>query len=414
MTDEYNALLNNNTWKLVPLPPDRTLIGCKWIFRTKYNPDGSILKYKARLVAKGFHQQEGFDYHETFSPVVKPVTIQIIISVALSKGWPIHQLDVNNAFINGDLHEEVFLQQPPGFFHTDKTLVSPNKGPIWTQTGSSSQVITNIIQSLHTTFALKDLGQLHYFLGIEATKTTTGGYHLHQTKYIQDLIQRAKMENCKPVPSPMAFSIKLTSTDGSTHPDPTQYRSIVGALQYATITRPDITFSVNKVCQYMHHPLDTHWKAVKRILRYLNGTTSHGLTIHPLENFHLTAYCDSDWASDLDDRRSTSGICIFFGSNLVNWSSKKQTVVSRLSTEAEYRSLASTITELSWTKSLLSEIQVPLPRSPTIYCDNLSTVQLSANPVFLSRTKHFDLDLYFVREQVVSKAVSVHHIPVVD
>ncbi|XP_061357895.1 uncharacterized mitochondrial protein AtMg00810-like [Gastrolobium bilobum] len=278
-------------------------------------------------------------------------------------------------------------------------------------TGSSSSAIMLLIQSLNQAFSLKDLGQLHYFLGIEAQKLASGGYHLNQSKYILDLLKKANMVDCKSMPSPMVSSTKLSSRDGSPHPDPAQYRSIIGALQYATITRPDIAFCVNKVCQFMYNPLDTHWKAVKRILHYLSGIVSHGLTITPSKNFHLTAYCDSDWGSDLDERCSTSGYCIFFGSNLVTWSSKKQHVVSRSSTEVEYRCLAATVAELTWIQYLLSELCIQLPRPPTLYCDNLSAVLLTPNPIFHSRTKHFELDLHFVREKVVSKAVSIYHVP---
>ncbi|XP_061336883.1 uncharacterized mitochondrial protein AtMg00810-like [Gastrolobium bilobum] len=298
------------------------------------------------------------------------------------------------------------LLQPPLFVlvYVDDILV----------TGSCSSAIKSLIHSLHQAFSLKDLGYLHYFLGIEATKTESGGYHLHQSKYILDQLKKANMHDCKTMPTPMISSSKLSSRDRSPYSAPTQYRSIVGALQYATITRPEITFSVNKVCQFMQNPLDTHWKAVKRILRYLSGTVSHGSIINPSSNFNLAAYCDSDWGLDLDDRRSTSGFCIFFGSNLVTWSSKKQHVVSRSSTEAEYRCLAATVAELTWIQPLLSELRITIPRPPTIYCDNMSAVLLTANPFFHSRTKNFELDLHFVREKVLAKQMSVHHVPASD
>ncbi|XP_061371039.1 uncharacterized mitochondrial protein AtMg00810-like [Gastrolobium bilobum] len=163
------------------------------------------------------------------------------------------------------------------------------------------------------------------------------------------------MADCKPMPSPMISGLKLSSTDGSPFHDPSLYRLVVGALQYVTITRPEISYCVNKVCQFMHNPLDTHWKTVKRILRYLSGTASYGLQFSPSIHSHLVAYCDSDWGSDPDDRRSTSGYCIYLGGNLISRSSKKQPVVSRSSTEAGYRCIASTITELTWLRSLLSE-----------------------------------------------------------
>jgi histone deacetylase 1/2 len=198
--------------------------------------------------------------------------------------------------------------------------------------------------------------------------------------------------------------------------DPTLYRSIVGALQYATMTRPDIAFSVNKVCQFMANPLESHWKAVKRILRYLKGTISHGLLLSSSTTgppFSLRAYSDADWATDHDDRRSTSGSCIYFGPNLVSWGSKKQALVARSSTEAEYRSMANTTVDLLWIQSLLHELQIPF-HTPTLLCDNLSAVSLSHNPVLHSKTKHLELDIHFVQEKVISKQLNVLHVPGTD
>ena len=161
----------------------------------------------------------------------------------------------------------------------------------------------------------------------------------------------------------------------------------------------------------MHQPLQSHWQAVKRILRYLQGTTSHGIHIEPCSQLHLFAFCDADWGSDPDGRRSTTGFCMFLGGNIISWMSKKQASVSHSSTEAEYRSLAATVAEITWLKSLISELRVPLTQAPIIYCDNLSTVMMTANPILHHRSKHFELDLHFVRENVARKLVYVCHIP---
>lgn len=463
MQAEYMALLNNQTWTLVTLPPHRKPIGCKWVFRVKENPDGSINKYKARLVAKGFHQQARFDFKETFSPVVKPVTIRVILTLALTFNWPVQQIDVNNAFLNDHLEEEVFMVQPPGFEASDKSLVCKlNKAlyglkqapRAWYErltkallqfgfcpsrcdpslftfsaqgarlfvlvyvddiliTGTSSQLISDLIHKLNAQFALKELGSLDYFLGIEVKRLKNGCLLLNQSKYIRDLLLKANMAESKGISSPMVASCKLSRFGTDTMADPHLYRSVVGALQYATLTRPDITYSVNKVCQFMSNPLETHWKAVKRILRYLKGTIYHGLLLRPAQPgavFSLRAYCDSDWATDPDDRRSTSGSCIFFGPNLVSWSAKKQQLVSRSSTEAEYRSMANTTSELTWIQSLLCELNVPT-HTPTLLCDNLSAVMLSHNPILHSRTKHMELDIHFVREKVIAKSLLVTHVP---
>jgi len=215
------------------------------------------------------------------------------------------------------------------------------------------------------------------------------------------------------ISTPMQSGIKLTKIGSDTFSDPSLFRSVVGALQYATITRPEISFAVNKVCQFMSNPLDSHWVAVKRILRYLKGTLHLGLCFYPT-NIHkpmsLTAFCDADWAADPDDRRSTSGAAVYFGPNLISWWSRKQPVVARSSTEAEYRSLAHTTAELLWLQTLLTELSVPFT-PPTIFCDNQSAVLLAHNPVLHARTKHMEIDLFFVREKVLAKQLTVQHIP---
>ncbi|KAL5564064.1 hypothetical protein UlMin_033811 [Ulmus minor] len=280
-------------------------------------------------------------------------------------------------------------------------------------TGSNEVEIEKLVAVLNSSFSLKDLGQLSYFLGIEV-KAVNGGLQLSQRRYIEDLLQKTKMDNARPLPTPMISSLKLTSDEGDPIENTTEYRSIVGALQYITITRPEIVFSVNKVCQFMQSPLDQHWKAVKRILRYLKGTTDEGILMQGSKVLSLTGFCDADWGNDLCDRRSTTGYCIYLGRNVISWCSKKQHVVSRSSTEAEYRSLANATSEILWLQSLLSELKVHFRYPPTLWCDNMSTISLSANPVLHSRTKHMELDLYFVREKVIAKELEVNHVPSID
>ncbi|KAL5583327.1 hypothetical protein UlMin_015769 [Ulmus minor] len=279
--------------------------------------------------------------------------------------------------------------------------------------GSNEEELATFIRLLHKLFSLKDLGDLNYFLGIEV-KSATDSLLLSQKKYIADLLKKSKMDEAKPLPTPMVSNLKLTSTDGDPITNGTEYRSIVGALQYITITRPEIAYSVNRVCQFMQNPLTVHWKAVKRILRYLKGTMDEGILIRRSKTLALTGYCDADWGNDLDNRRSTTGYCIYLGNSLVSWSSKKQPVISRSSTEAEYRSLANATSEVMWIQSLLGELKVELKQAPTLWCDNTSTISLSANPVLHSRTKHVELDLYFVREKVISKQLDVQHVPSID
>ncbi|KAL5540260.1 hypothetical protein UlMin_044401 [Ulmus minor] len=280
-------------------------------------------------------------------------------------------------------------------------------------TGSNKEEIEKLITVLNNSFSLKDLGQLNYFQGIEV-KTTTEGLHLSQKRYIKDLLIKSKMDNAKPLPTPMVSSLKLIASDGDPITNATEYKSIVGALQYITITRPEIAFSVNKVCQFMQSPLDEHMKAVKRILRYLKGTLDEGIYMKRSQAMNLTGFCDADWGNDLCDKRSTTGYCFYLGNNVISWSSKKQHVVSRFSTEVEYRSLANATSELLWLQSLLAELKVQVGNIPMLWCDNMSTISLSANPVLHSRTKHIELDLYFVREKVIAKEIEVNHVPSVD
>ena len=279
-------------------------------------------------------------------------------------------------------------------------------------TGSSSSVVDQVIASLSSKFSLKDLGQVTHFVGVEVTRTTEG-LHLSQGAYIKDVLDRVKMQDAKGTPTPMLANLKLSKDDGNPMVDGKLYRSTVGALQYATLTHPEISFSVNKVSQYMANPLDSHWKAVKRILRYLASSIDYGLHIKA-SNTSLTAFSDSDWASDIDDRRSVGGYCVFFGKNLISWCSKKQPIVSRSSTEAEYRSLAQAVCEISWISSLLHELQIKCPSVPVIWVDNISTISLASNPVLHARSKHIELDIHFVRDKVLEKLIDIRHVPSLD
>ena len=207
------------------------------------------------------------------------------------------------------------------------------------------------------------------------------------------------MDQAKPCRTPMASNLKLSKNVGDPFQDVTLYRSTVGALQYLTFTRPDISFSVNKVCQYMQQPSNVHWMAVKQILRYLKFTIDHGILIKPSTNIQLYAFIDANWAGCLDDRRSQSGHCLYLGPNLISWSSKKQATVSKSSTESEYCGISYATAEVTWIQSLLKELQVSLAKPPILWCDNLGATYLTANPIFHAHTKHIEIDFHFVREK---------------
>lgn len=257
------------------------------------------------------------------------------------------------------------------------------------------------------------MGNLSYFLGIEVVRTSQG-LHLKQRKYITDLLEKADMLHPKPVATLLPTHPKLTLNSGSPLADPQPYRRIVGSLQYLALTRPGVSYAVNKLSQYMHCPTSDHWQAVKRVLRYLYGTLDHGIMLCKQQTSTLHAFSGADWAGDSDDYVSTNAYLIFLGSQPVSWSTKKQKGVTRSSTEAEYRAVANTASELSWVVSLLLELGVPVTATQTAYCDNLGATYLCANPVFHSRMKHIALDYHFVRGQIQNHRLRVQHVSTHD
>jgi hypothetical protein len=280
---------------------------------------------------------------------------------------------------------------------------------------STPEAISGLLLELKRDFALKDLGDLHYFLGMEVTKVRDG-IILSQDKYASDLLKKVNMSSCKPVSTPISTSEKLSAYVGTSlgPNDSTNYRSVVGALQYLTLTRPDISFAVNKVCQFLHAPTEVHWSAVKRILRYVRSNTKIGLKISRCKSLLVSGFSDADWAGSPDDRRSTGGFAIFLGSNLVSWSARKQATVSRSSTEAEYKAVANATAEIMWIQILLKEIGIQAPKAGKLWCDNLGAKYLSSNPIFHARTKHIEVDYHFVRERVMRNLLQIDFVPTGD
>ncbi|GKB65555.1 ribonuclease H-like domain-containing protein [Tanacetum coccineum] len=460
MYDEYNALVKNVTWLLVPRPTGVNMVRSMWLFKHKFHADGTLSRYKARLVANGSSQQLGIDFNETFSPVVKPATIRMVLSLVVSRKWPIHQLDVKNTFLNGDLSETVYMHQPPGFVDArfpnhvcrlQRSLYGLKKAPrAWFQhfagyatragfyhsscdssqfiyrqgsqvaylllyvddiilTACSTVLLKQLIDSLHREFDMIDLGALNYFLGIYTVRHSTCLF-LSRRKYALQLLERAHMVNCNPSQTPVDTESKL-GPDGVPVQDLTMYRSLAGGLQYLMFTRPDLSYAVQQICLYMHDPREPHLAALKRILRYVHGTLDLGLHLYASSITSLVGYTDADWTGCPSTRRSTSGYCVFLGDNLLSWSAKRQHTLSRSSAEADYRGVANIVAETTWLRNLIRELHSPLSTATLVYCDNVSAVYMSANPVQHQRTKHIEIDIHFVRDMVTAGQVRVLHVP---
>ncbi|PKU75882.1 Retrovirus-related Pol polyprotein from transposon TNT 1-94 [Dendrobium catenatum] len=459
MSQEFQALQAQATWDLVPYSTDKNILGCKWIFRTKYKSDGSIARYKARLVAKGFNQEHGLDYTETFSPVAKMPTIRVLILIALHYKWEIHQLDVSNAFLHGKLSDTVYMYQPPGFVDSlhpnhvcklNKALYGLKQSPReWYSTlsshlqtigfkistadpslliyqkdsirmyilvyvddilltGNSPTNIQSLLENLHNKFQMRNLGSLANFLGIQAV-VISDGFLLHQQVYATSILEKAGMTNAKPVSTPASCKTVLTSTSNNEFSNPQLFRNLIGSLQYLTLTRPDIQYTVQQLSQHMHKPLNLHFEALKRLLRFIKGTTNFGISLLT-GDLTLKGFSDADWATNSQDRKSISGYCNFLGKSLISWQVKKQTTVARSSTEAEYRVLATEASEVIWLRRLLEDFHIPQTIPTTIYCDNTSAIALANNPVYHARTKHIDVDCHFIRDCIQAKHLTVHHI----
>jgi len=257
---------------------------------------------------------------------------------------------------------------------------------------------------------MKDLGELHHFLGMHV-QCCGDGLLLSQRQYMLEILDRTGMAECKLCSTPVDTNPKVVAANGAPVLDPTDFRSLAGALQYLTFTRPDISYAVQQVCLHMHDPREPHLAALKRILRYVRGTLHLGLLLRPSSSTDLQVYTDADWAGCPDMRKSTSGYAVFLGDNLVSWSSKRQNTMSRSSAEAEYRAVANGVAEASWLRQLLQELHAPLRRATLVYRDNISVVYMSSNPVQHQRTKNIEIDLHFVREWVAVGDLKVLHVP---
>lgn len=446
MDAEIDAIERNGTWELTELPNGQKTIGVKWVYKTKLKENGEIDKHKARLVAKGYKQEFGIDYKEVFAPVARHDTIRMIIALAAQNSWPLFQMDVKSAFLHGDLEEQVFIDQPPGYikagnehkvYRLKKALYGLKQAPrAWYSrleayflkegfqkcpyehtlfyksdcrkllivlvyvddlifTGNDSSMAEKFKKSMMVEFEMSDLGLMHYFLGIEVIQSADGIF-ICQRKYAREILERFYMQDCNPVCTPTEVGLKLVKDPGGKMVNSTFYKQIVGSLMYLTSTRPDIMHAVSLISRYMECPKEAHLLAAKRIFRYLNGTINYGLFYRKGEGSDLFGFTDSDYAGDLDDRKSTSGYVFMMGSGAISWSSKKQSIVTLSSTEAEFIAATTCACQAIWLQRILEELHFKQNHSIVIYCDNNSAIKLSKNPVLHGRSKHIDVKYHFL------------------
>ena len=459
---ELESMRLRGVFRAAKLPNGQRAIGTKWVFKIKRKADGSIEKYKARLVAKGFKQKYGIDYTETFSPVVKYVTLRMIIAIAKHFGWTLDQLDVVTAFLYGVMKEQVFCVIPEGVeldsafdcLELVKAIYGLKQASrVWNETfdefvcsigfqvsgfdpclyikivedqcvlvlvyvddvlvtGSSLELIARTKADLKTRFEMTDSGKCAFVLGIELLDGADGSVKMCQRRYVDDILKRFGMEDCKAVASPVDMSSRLVSSDAATKVD-APFREAVGALMHlTTATRPDIAYAVGYVSRFMENPQEDHWIAVKRILRYLQGTKTHGINYKPSDKIDFRGYSDADWAGDLADRKSTSGYVFMLLGAPVSWGSKKQPSVSLSTSEAEYIALSLAIQEGKWIHRLLCEIMTAANEDGpelVIREDNQSCIKMTKNPVNHGRAKHIDIKYHHIRDEVKRGEVKLEY-----
>ena len=475
MNEEIKSMNDNNVWELVELPEGQKRVGCKWIFKTKLDSKGNIERHKARLVAKGFNQREGIDYNETFSPVSKKDSLRIILALVAHYDLELHQMDVKIAFLNGSLEEEVYMAQPQGFIKEGKeNMVCMLKKSIYGLKQASRQwyikfhdtitsfgfkentvdrciylkisgskfvflvlyvddlliassdlgLLSETKKYLSKNFEMKDLGEASFVIGIEISRDRSRGtLGLSQKAYINKVLERFSMQSCNPVNVPLQKGDKfsLSQCPGSDlereHMKGMPYASLVGSLLYAQVcTRPDISFAVGMLGRYQSNPGIYHWKAAKKVLRYLQGTKDYMLTYRKTDHLEVIGYSDSDFGGCLDSRKSTSGYVFLMAGGAVSWKSAKQSVIASSTMEAEYVACFEATNHGLWLRNFISGLRImgSISKPLKIYCDNVAAVFFSKNDRYTKAAKHIEMKYLSVKEEVQKQRVSIDHISTRD
>ncbi|CAB4034655.1 Hypothetical predicted protein [Paramuricea clavata] len=468
MQAEYESLMDNNTWTLVDEPEDQQVLPGKWVYKVKYRANGQVDKLKARYVAKGYAQIEGIDFFDTYAPTCKPETFRILLATAARKDLYLGQMDVKSAYLHSKIEEEIYLEQPEGFVKKassgQKLVCKLNKSIyglkqaaknwyealtslllkkgfkrsyndyclfvrkeengtfsyvlVWVDdivvAGATEEAINEIKSMLNENFKMDDRGDLNCFLGMQILRSHDK-ITVDQTKYIETVLQEFNMSDCKAVATPGEVNLKLVkSNEGKKLVDPKLYRSLVGSLLFiGKQTRPDILNIVNQLSRFLDKPDESHWKAAKRVLRYLKGTTDLRLTFLKNSSCDIVGDSDADWSGDLNDRKSTTGYYFKFEGNggAISWEVKKQATVALSTAEAEYQAMAAAAQEAIYLRALLKDFGFPMEKATDIGEDNQSCIKMCHNPVMHKRSKLIDTKLHFIRERVENKEIKIHYVP---
>lgn len=451
---ELEALLLMGVWEEVELPTGEHALGTTWVFKRKTNENGDLIKYKARLCAQGFSQIEGIDYSEAYAPTGRLATLRVSLGISAHEDLEVVQMDAVGAFLNGVPDEILYIKPPKGYeckkkgqnivLRLNKSLYGLKKSPrCWyrqlkdffesihfqpskadpcfflsTDVSWKCGVYVHVddlcIMGLNTKrlkdliserFVMEDIGECRYFLGMRLSRDREARtITLHQDKYIESMLIEYGMDDCRPVSTPMIPGSHLVpATDAEKEEFAAtgdNYRRAVGLLNYLVLcTRPDLAFVASQLAQFLDNPGMPHWAAFKRVLRYLKHTTHLGLTLGngPI---HLKVYSDSDYAGCPFSRRSVTGYCAVVAEGCVSWRARKQATVATSTTEAEYRASYEAAQEAIWLRLLLTDLHYPQSQSTTLYCDNQGALALAKNPLYQSRSKHFDVLYHWVREKV--------------
>jgi hypothetical protein len=469
MEDEMESMRTNEVWDLEPIPKGAKTVGCKWVYKTKCDSQGNIERYKARLVAKGFTQREGIDYNETFSPVSCKDSFRIIMALVAHYDLELHQMDVKTAFLNRDLEENVYMAQPKGFVMEGKEQMGCRlKKSIYGLKQASRQwylkfdktikhfgfkenIEDNCVYSkfkngrfiflilyvddillassdisllletkkfLSSKFDMKDLGEASFVLGIEIHRDREKGVlGLSQKTYIEKILKKYNMHKCSASPAPIVKGDRYGDFQCPRNQfeldqmKVVPYASAVGSLQYAQVcTRPDLAFVTGLLGRFQSNPGQEHWKLVKKVLRYLQGTKGLMLTYRRSESLHIEGYSDSDYAGD--DRKSTSGYVFTLAGGAISWKSSKQTVTTSSTMYAEFVACYEATGQMNWLKKFLPGLKVveSIDKPLKLYCDNNPAVQYAHNNRSSGAAKHIDIKYYVVKDKVRDQIISLEHI----